>query len=229
MDTQVSIVNRKFIDMDLEELTDDAIDWPKGDEYIDLVRELKLNLTAKSDECELLKIRLNETKQDIDTLNKELNQMKMMMFEVNEGSKRNQEESEKSKKLEEKFMKLMSDHIKLAEENESYRLAILQKYLDKSNAINNLECLYWSGALTNDLEKTKSELNRRMAELSLANARCRNLEEENSIKDKCVTELRKTLDDAKVSHKHEINVLEEYIDSLKNTIASYEKFLTSHK
>lgn len=214
--------------MEIEDLTDETIDWPKGDEYIDMVRELKLNLAAKTDECELLKIKLDESNRNITTLNQELNRFKMTVFEIDEDARKNHQEFEKSKNLEEKYMKLMSDFMELGEESEQFKQNMLDKYLAKTNAINSLECLNSSGVLNHDLEKTRQNLNKIVGDLKLANARCRSLEEEGTIKDKCIKDLRKTLDDAKVTHKHEINVLEEYIQSLKNTISSYEKILTDY-
>lgn len=213
--------------MEIEELAEEAIDWSKGDKYIELVRELKLNLISKTDECELLKVKIDDDERIIRDLNQELNQYKMMVLEINEDSKKNQEEFEKSRKLEEKCIKLMGDFMKLGEEGEQFKQTILDRYIAKSNTINYIECLYNSGAINHDLERLKMDLDKMSADLNLANSRCRNLEEESSTKEKCINDLRKTLDDAKVTHKHEIDVLGEYIQSLKNTINSYERTLAS--
>lgn len=198
------------------------------DEYLEIMRKLKLELADKKDECELLKIKLNESNQDVEALNKELDECKLTMFENNENSKRTHEEVMKSKKLEEDCVKLMSDLLDLREQSDHYRQNLIDNYLAKTNAINNYECFMTSGALKHELDQHKLDLNDKIIELSLAQAKVRNLEEENVTKEKSVTDLKKALDDAKVTHKHEIIVLEEYIHCLKNTISSYEKTLATY-
>lgn len=198
------------------------------DGYLELIRTLKSDLASKTSECEILKIKLNETNQDYEVLSQELDECRLAIFENNEDSRKTNEEILKSKKLEEDCVKLMSDLLDLREQSDYYKQNMMDKYILKTNAINNLECLYTSGALTSELNQYKLDLNDKMAELSLAQAKVRNLEDENSIKDKSIVELKKSLEDAKITHLHEIKVLEEYIACLKNTVNSYEKTLANY-
>lgn len=211
-----------------EDLTEDLLDRMREGDYLEMLRKLKLDLADKSDECEMLKIELDKSNQDVESLSQELNQCKLTMFENNEDSRKTHEEFMKSKKIEEDYVKLMSDFLELGERSEQQRLNLYDNYLAKSNAINNLECLMSSGALKNELDECKIDLDKKSAELNLALAKIRHLEEDGNAKEKCITELRKTLDDAKVTHKHEITVLEEYIQCLKNTISSYENTLADY-
>lgn len=211
-----------------EEVAEEMIDRLRESEYLDMVKKLRLDLADKSSECELLKIKLEESNRDIEKLDQELNKCKLMMFENSEDSRKTHEEVMKSKKLEEDYVKLMSDFLALGEKAEQYKQNLVDNYLAKTNAINNYECFMSSGALTNELEECKKELDNKMAELNLAHAKLRNLEEDDASKEKSMNELRRALDDAKVTHKHEITVLEEYIQCLKNTVTSYEKTLASY-
>lgn len=211
-----------------EDVAEEMIDRVRESEYLDMIKKLRLDLADKSSECELLKIKLEESNRDVERLDQELNRCKLTMFENSEDSRKTHEEVMKSKKLEEDYVKLMSDFLVLGEKADQYRRNLVDNYLAKTNAINNYECLISSGALTNELEECKKELDNKMAEVNLANAKLRNLEEEDALKEKSLSELRRVLDDAKVTHKHEINVLEEYITCLKNTITSYEKTLASY-
>ena len=211
----------------LENVSEEMIDRLREDEYLEIVRKLRLDLADKSNECELLKLKLTASNQDAENLSQELNKCKLTMFENNEDSRKTYEEVMKSKKLEEDYVKLMSDFLDLGEKNDLYRQNLVDNYLAKTNAINNFECLLSSGAISNELQECKIDLDNKLAELNLALGKIRNLEEDNSLKDKIITELKKALDDAKVTHKHEITVLEEYIQCLKNTVTSYEKTLAN--
>lgn len=210
----------------LENVPEETDDKPHEDDYIERIRRLQLDLADKSNECELFKIKLAQSNQDVDSLSQELNECKLTMFENSEAACKVHEEVVKSKKLEEDYVRLMSDFLNLSEETSHYRQDLSDKYLEKSNLINSLDCLETSGAYKFELEQCKIELNAKTTDLSLAAAKVRHLEEENSSKDKTISELRKVFDDAKVTHRHELMVLDEYIQSLKNTIASYEQTLT---
>lgn len=209
--------------------TDNHVNVDNDDEYLEIIRNLKSELSNKNDECELLKIKLDETNQDVESLNKELNECKLTMFENNEDSKKTHEEVIKSKKLEEDCVKLMSDLIDLREQSDHYRQNLIDNYLAKTNAINNYECFMTSGALKHELDQYKLDLNDKIIEINLAQAKVRNLEEENVIKEKSISELKKALEDGKITHKHEITVLDEYIHCLKNTISSYEQTLATYE
>lgn len=213
----------------LTEVPEEFLDQLREDSYLENLRQLKLDLAHKSDECELLKIQLAESCHNVEQLSQELNECKLTIFENNEDSKRTHEEVMKSKKLEEDYVKAMSDLVDLSERNDQCRLNYLDKFISKSNAINNYECLMTSGAFKAELDDCKLELDDKTVELNLALAKIKNLEEDNATKDKSINELKKSLDDAKVTHKHEITVLEEYIQCLKNTISSYEKTLTTDR
>lgn len=210
----------------LEDVPEEMADKPREDDYIERIRRLQLDLADKSGECELLKIKLNQSNQDVELLSQELNECKLTMFENCEASCKIHDEVIRSKKLEEDYIKLMSDYLDLSEETSQYRRDLFDEYLTKSNLINSLECLESSGAYKFELEQCKQELNAKKADLNLASAKVRHLEEENALKEKTIGEFRKVLDDAKVTHRHELVVLDEYIQSLKNTIASYENALT---
>ena len=197
-------------------------------EHLELIRKLETSLADKLGECELLKIKLAESSRDAQLLGLEFDKLKLSAFESTEDSKKIHEEVLKSKKLEEDYVKLMSAFLELSERCEQYRLNIYDKYLAKSNAINNFDCRRSSGCREHELADTSQQLQDKMAELCLATAKIRHLEEEVSSKEKYISDLRKVLDDAKVTHKHEITVLDEYIQSLKNTIASYEKALSDY-
>lgn len=196
--------------------------------HLKIIGQLKLSLADKTSECEMLNIQLNESNREIDVLSRELNECKLTLFERAEDSNKTHEEVGKFKKLEEDYVKLMSEFLKLGEKNERNKQELYDVYISKSNAVNNLECLISSGALKKELSGCKLELDNRLGELNLARAEIRNLEEETAIKDKNINELRKSIADAKVTHKHEITVLEEYIQCLKNTITSYEKTLAGY-
>lgn len=210
----------------LEEVPEEMADKPREDDYIERIRKLQLDLAGKSDECELLRIKLDQTNQDVETLSLELNECKLTMFENSEALCKVHDEVVKSKRLEEDYVKLMREFLDLSDDTSRYRQDIFDCYLTKTNLINSLECFETSGAHKYELEQCKQELNAKQADLSLATAKVRHFEEENALKEKTIGELRKVLDDAKVTHKHELTVLDEYIQSLKNTIASYEKTLT---
>lgn len=208
--------------------TNETIEQLLEDKYLDALKRLQVDLSEKSSECELLKIKLDESNQNVEVLSRELNGCKLTMFENDEDSKKSREEVIKSKKLEEDYVKLMKEYVDLEERTNQYKQNLIDKYHAKTNAINNYECLMSSGAITVELEECKQNLDNRSSELYLAQAKLRNLEEDAVLKEKTITELRKVLDDAKVTHKHEINVLEEYILCLKNTITSYEKTLANY-
>lgn len=210
----------------LEDVPEETTDKPREDDYIERIRELQLAMADKSNECELLRIKLDLSEQDLDAFRQELNECKLTMIENSEASCKIHEEVIKSKKLEEDYVKLMSDYLDLSDETSQYRRNLFDSYLAKSNLINSMECLESSGAYKFELDQSKQELNDKIAELSLVTAKLRYLEEENALKEKTIGELKKVFDDAKVTHRHELMVLDEYIQSLKNTIASYEKTLT---
>lgn len=202
------------------------IDSRRESDYLEMLRKLKLELADKSSECEMFKIKLDQSTRDLRNLKCELNECKLTVFQNGEDANKTHEESQKSKKLEEDYVNLMNDYLNLSEQCEQYRQNIYDNYLAKTNAINNYECFMSSKNLSSQLDDCRLSLSKKSAEINLTTAKLRNLEEANSVKDKCIKELRKTLDDAKVTHKHEINVLGEYIECLKNTINSYEKTLT---
>lgn len=208
--------------------TDETIEQILEDKYLDALKRLQVDLSEKSSECELLKIKLDESNQNVELLSRELNGCKLTMFENDEDSKKSCEEAIKFKKLEEDYCKLMREYLDFEEETNQYQENLIDNYHAKTNAINNYECLMSSGAIANELEECKRNLDNRSSELYLVQAKLRNLEEDTVLKEKTITELRKVLDDAKVTHKHEISVLEEYILCLKNTITSYEKTLANY-
>jgi len=210
------------------EIDDEADNISRDVEHFEIVRSLRLELSNKNSECEALKIQLCQRDQTLETLSQELNECRLTMFEDNEDSKKNCEEIGRFKKLEEDYVKLMRDYLDFSEESAQYKRDIYDTYLAKTNAINNYECLMSSNRLMDELRACQTDLNDKLAELELTVARIRDLEEENSIKEKTIAELRRTLDDAKVTHHHEITVLEEYIQCLKNTVSSYEKTLVSY-
>lgn len=196
--------------------------------YLDVLRKLRVDLLQKSSECELLKIKLDERNRDADLLGEELNECKLTMFERNEDSKKTHEEVMKSKKLQEDYLQLMTEYLDLGERTNQYKQNLIDNYQSKTNAINNFEFLMSSGAISHELEECKLDLNKKSSELCLAQAKSRNLEENSVLKEETIAELRKALDDAKVTHKHEIGVLQEYIQCLKNTVNSYEKTMASY-
>lgn len=198
------------------------------DEYLEMVRQLKLNLADKSNECELLKIELSESKQAVDSLSQELNECRLAIFENNEDSRKTHEEIMRSKKLEEDCVKLMSDLLELKEQSDHHKQTIMDNYISKANAINTFECFQSSGAIEAELQQYKADFDEKLIELQLALAKVRNLEDENQLKDKKIVEMKKALEDAKISRVHEIKVLDEYINCLKNTISSYEKTLANY-
>lgn len=201
---------------------------PSEDDYLELVRQLRSQLADKSDECEAMRIKLDQSNREVENLSQELDSCRLTIYINNEDSKRSHDEVLRSKKLEEDYLKLMSDYLDLGEQTNLYKQNLIENYLTKSNAINNYECLVSSGALKHELGECKLELDHRLAEMNLALAKIRNLEEDIITKDKNIQELKKTIDDAKVTHKHEVTVLEEYIHCLKNTITSYEKTLLNY-
>lgn len=200
----------------------------KEDDYLEMVRRLKSELADKANECEVLQIKLDQSAQEVDNLSQELDSCRLTLYINSEDFKRNHDQAVKSKKLEEDYLKLMSDYLDLGEQTNLYKQNLIENYLTKSNAMNNYECLISSGALQQELSECKMELDNRLAETNLALAKVRNLEEENTTKEKNIQGLKKTLEDAKVTHKHEVTVMEEYIQCLKNTISSYEKTLLSY-
>ena len=230
MDAKVHLhpLDRPADSNNYENLSEELLDRVKEDEYLEMVQKLKTNLDDKTSECEILKIQLDQKHMDIESLRQEINECKLTMFENNEDSRKTREEVTKSKKLEEDYVTLMDDFLKLNEQSEKYRRTMFDNYLAKSNAINNLECLVSSGAIRDQLDECRTNLENRLADLNLTTAKIRHLEEENGVKEKCITELKRSLDDAKVTHKHEITVLEEYIQCLKNTISSYERTLADY-
>jgi len=194
-------------------------------EYLQMLRDLKNQLADKTSECEVLRINLDQSMRDLRDLNRELNESKLRMFQNDEDSKKTLEETHKARKLEEDYVKLMSEYLNLSEHYDHFRGNLYDSYVAKTNAINNYECFMSNEMLRSELDGCRAMLNNQSAQLTLASAKLRNLEEENSLKDKSIAEFRKTLDDAKVTHKHEIDVLQEYIQCLKSTISSYEKTL----
>lgn len=196
--------------------------------YLDVLRKLRVDLLQKTSECELLKIKLDERNRDTELLGKELDECKLTMFERNEDSKKTHEEVMKSKKLQEDYVQLMTEFLDLGEKTNQYKQNLIDNYQSKTNAINNYEFLMSSGAISHELEECKLDLNKKSSELCLAQAKLRNLEEDTVLKEETIVELRKALDDAKVTHRHEIGVLEEYIQCLKNTVNSYEKTMASY-
>lgn len=200
----------------------------KQAKILEWIMKLQSSLTEKTSECESLRVKLDESNRSIETISRELNACKLTMFQNNEDSKRIHEEVMKSKKLEEDYVRLMGNYLNLSETHELHRQSLYDNYLAKTNAINNYESLMSREAIKHELDGCKVELDNRVADLCLIAAKLRNAEEANSVKDKCISELKKSLDDAKVTHKHEITVLEEYIQCLKNTITSYEKTLASY-
>lgn len=222
-------VNQSQSDNNLDvTLTSSQLNPPSEYEYLELVRQLRSELADKSNECETMRIKLEQSNREVENLSQELDSCRLTIYINNEDSKRSHDEVLKSKKLEEDYLKLMSDYLDLGEQTNLYKQNLIENYLTKSNAINNFECLVSSGALKHELNECKLELDHRLAERNLALAKIRNLEEDNIIKDKNIQELKKTIDDAKVTHKHEVTVLEEYIQCLKNTITSYEKTLLNY-
>lgn len=211
-----------------DESNGDLISVTRESEYLEMLRQLKLEVSAKTSECELLRIKLDENVRDLEQLSQDLNNCRVKIVEHDENSRKNREEIAKSRKLEEDYVKLMSEFLDLGERSQQYRQTLLDKYLAKTNIISNLECLDSSGAIQSELDRCRSELDTKTINLSVSNARIKNLEEELGTKDRYIAELKKALEDTKISHKHEINVFEEYIHSLKNTITSYEKTLTSY-
>lgn len=197
----------------------------EGDQYLDVLKALRIELSEKSTESELLKIQLNEHDEDIEALRRELDEYKLSVLGNNEDLKKTCDGILRSKKCEEDYVKLMSEYLDLEEKTRQHKQQLVDNYHAKTNAINNLECLMSSGAIANELAECKLDLKDTAAELHLALAKVRNLEEDIVTKEKTISELRKSFDDAKVTHKHEMTVLEEYIQCLKNTIISHEKTL----
>lgn len=231
MDSRVQVQQTQDLqttESNYEDLSEDLLPRAREGDYLEMIQRLKTDIIDKSSECELLKINLDQTKVDMEALSQELNQCRLTMFENNEDSRKTSEEMLRSKKLEEDYVKLMSDFLELGEKSEQYRINLYDNYLLKTNAINNIDSLLASGVFKEELENCKLDLNEKAAELDVASAKIRHLEEDSATKDKCILELKKTLDDAKVTHKHEITVLEDYIQCLKNTISSYEKTLADY-
>lgn len=200
----------------------------ENDQYLDALKALRIELSEKSTESELLKIQLNECDEDIKALKRELDEYKLSVFVNEEDLKKTCEEVLMSKKCEADYVKLMSEYLDLEEKTYQQKQQLVDNYHAKTNAINNFECLMSSGAIANELEECKLDLKNTAAELHLALAKLRNLEEDIATKEKTITELRKSFDDAKVTHKHEMTVLQEYIQCLKNTIISHEKTLANY-
>lgn len=214
-----------------ETLTDDTnfeilIDSRRESDYLEMLRKLKVDLADKNSECEVLKLKLDQNSKDMAGLTQDLNECRLTMFQNEQDARKAQEETLNSKKLESDYVQLMADYLDLSAECEQYKQNVYDNFITKSNAINNYECLMSSEVLSTELHDCRVSLNNKSAEMNLVLAKMRNQEEELNVKDKCITELRKSLDDAKVTHKHEIKVLEDYILCLKNTIESYEKTLT---
>lgn len=214
-----------------EQMLDDTnfevlIDSRLESNYLEMLRKLKSELSAKSSENEVLKIKLEQSSRDLGTMTRDLNECKLTMFQNCQDAQKAQEEMMRSKKLEEDYVRLMGNYLNLSEQYQHSKQEVYDNYIAKTNAINNYECLMSNEKLCIEIESCRENLDNKSAELSLVLAKLRNMEEENGIKEKCLTELRRSLDDAKVTHKHEIKVLEEYIQCLKNTITSYERTLT---
>lgn len=200
----------------------------KQTEFLLEMKQLRIDLAEKESRCAMLTIRLDESLAKNRSLSNELNECRSAMIQMNEDSQKSREEVSKSSKIQEEYVKLMASFLELSERYNHHKHATYENYFAKTNAINNYECLTSQQALRYELEKCRAELNRKQADLALNLAKWRNMEEANSTKEKCITELKKTLDDAKITHKHEIRVLEEYVQSLKNTIVSYEKTLANY-
>lgn len=210
---------------DFNQPSNDLMSVTRESEYLEMLRQLKLEVDAKTSECERLRIKLDDNVRDVEQLSQDLNNCRVKIVEHDENSKKNREDMAKSRKLEEDYVKLMSEFLDLGERSQQYRQTLLDKYLAKTNLISNLECLDYSGALRNELDRCRSELDTKTIKLSVSNAMINNLEEVIESRDRYIAELKKTLDDTKLSHRNEINVLEEYVQSLKGTIRSYEKTL----
>lgn len=198
------------------------------DELLEDIRRLKSEVETKTSECEFLKIRCDVQDSDIQTLNQELNRYRLTESENSQLFDKTQEEIVKNKKIEDDYAKLMIKHLESIKDAEECKRKLMDYIMVKANAVNNYECLMSGEAIEMDLNKCKSELDDKTNELNLALAKIRNIEEENATKERCISEFRKTLDDVKVTYKHEVNVLQEYIQSLKNTVSSYEKMLASY-
>lgn len=203
-----------------------AID--KQTEIIEMILKLQTDLIEKDSECERLKIKLDESNRTAAALGQELDECKLTMFQNNEDSKKVHEEVQKNRKLEEDYVKLMSNYLNLSERYDQHRQDIYETFMVKTNAINNYESSMSRDAIKHELDQCKVELASRQADASILTAKLRSMEEDHGVKEKCITELKKSLEDAKVTHKHEITVLEEYIQCLKNTITSYEKTLATY-
>lgn len=227
METKVHTQQDHKISERLEDVVVGTVDCVREGDYLEMIRKLRLELADKSSECELLKIKLNVSDKDVDKLNLELNKCKLALFENNEDFKKNNEEVSKSKKLEEDYVKLMSDFIALGEQTDQYKQKLNDDHLANSNAINNYENMLSNGVIANELEVCKSELDTKIAELNVVLTKLKFYEEDVGSKDRSIKELKKALDDTKLANKHEITVLEEHIECLKNTITSYERTLAS--
>lgn len=211
----------------VEQLSLDSTD--KQTEFLLKMKQLHDVLAEKESRCAMLAIKLNESYVKNGSLMNELNECKLAIVQMNENSEKSREEATKSRKIEEDYVKLMGSFLELGDRYNHYRHTTYENYFAKTNAINNYECHWSYESLKHELDKCKTELNCKQANLSLNTAKLRNMEEENSTKEKYISELKKALDDARVTHKHEIKVLEEYVQSLKNTILSYEKTLACYQ
>lgn len=169
------------------------------DEYLNLVKNLKSNLAKKNNECETLKIKLDESTRMITTINQELNKCKFTVFEMNQDSMRNKEKSIKLKNLEERHAKLTNDFVVMSEEHEQFKAKMLDQYLAKSNAINNMECLH--NNQREELISIKSELDNKTAQLALLDAQMRSLKNDVIIKDEVIFKLKQTIEEARLAHQ----------------------------
>lgn len=214
-----------------QELPDTLYDLRASEKQAEIIQQiLKLqnDLIDKSSDYEKLIIKLDERNRTVETLSQELNECKLAILQNNEDSKKVHEEVQKNKKLEEDYIILMSNFLNLNERYEQDRRDIYDKFVTKQEATGNLDVNESREVIAHELAGCKAELELKLADTSLLSAKLRDMEEDNLAKDKWITELKKSLEDAKVAHKHEITVLEDYIQGLKNTITTYERTLATY-
>lgn len=225
MDHQVEQKNQKSPTANTYRLLDPesglAIDIDEDETYsvkenahLNLIKELKTSLALKNNECETLKIKLDESARVINCINQELNKCKFTVFEMNQDSVRYKERSIKLKNLEERYAKLTNDFVAMGEEYEQYKARLFEQYLAKSNAINNHECSRLNEV--EELAKIKSELDKRNAQSTIVEARVRSLTDENVNKDKIISTFKQSMHDLQSAYQKQIDDLNVRLKDLTN-------------
>lgn len=196
------------------EVDEDETHLTKENAYLNLVRELKTSLAQKNNECEILKIKLDESARVINCINQELNKCKFTVFEMNQDSVRNKERSIKLKNLEERYAKLTNDFVAMGEEYEQFKANLFEQYLAKSNAINNYECSRLNEV--EELYKIRSELDKKDAQLTVIEAQMKSLSDENANKDKIINNFKQSMHDLQIAYRKEIDDLNVRLKELTN-------------